>query len=115
MAWAPGQVKDAKPETDNNTRIYGVSIPGVIVYVPPKEKQAAAGGTCIIECMGGSYDHLTRLVGADNTVDIFAPRGITVVSLKYRLKPVSMEVEADAVTDGRRAIRFVRPRGGMGN
>jgi len=105
---APGQVLDAKPETDNNTRIYGVSIPGVIVYLPPKDKLAASGGACVIACMGGSYDHLTRLVGADNTVPLLVPKGIAVVSLKYRLKPVSKDVEADAVTDGRRAVRFVR-------
>ena len=105
---APGQVMNAKPETDNATRIYGVSIPGLIVYLPPKDKQAAAGGTCVIECMGGSYDHLTRLVGADNTVDALTPKGISIVSLKYRLKPISTDVEKDAVTDGKRAIRFVR-------
>src|SRR4051794_24622855 len=45
---APGQVMDAKPETDNNTRIYGVSIPGVIVYLPPKEKLTASSGACVI-------------------------------------------------------------------
>lgn len=105
---APGQVMDARPEVDNNTRVYTVSIPGAIVYLPPKEKLAASGGTCIIACMGGSYDHLTRLVGADNTVPIMVPKGIAVVSLKYRLKPISTDVEKDAVTDGKRAIRFVR-------
>ncbi len=105
---APGQVIGAKPEVDNNTRIYGVSIPGAIVYLPPKEKLAASGGTCVIACMGGSYDHLTRLAGADNTVEIFAPRGIAVVSLKYRLKPASTDVEKDAVADGKRVIRLVR-------
>ena len=106
---APGQVAGAKPERDDGTgRIYGVSIPGVLVYLPAKEKLPASGAACVIECMGGSYDHLTRLVGADNTVPVLVPKGIAVVSLKYRLKPVSTNVEQDAVTDGRRAIRFVR-------
>ncbi len=106
---APGQVLTAKPEVDDGTgRIRGVSIPGVLVYLPAKDKLAASGGTCVIECMGGSYDHLTRLVGANNTVSVMVPKGIAVVSLKYRLKPVSTDVEKDAVADGKRALRFVR-------
>jgi len=105
---APGQVAGAPPETNDGERVRSVSIPGVLVYLPAKEKLAASGGTCVIECMGGSYDHLTRLVGADNTVPILLPKGVAVVSLKYRLKPVSKDVEADAVADGKRAIRFVR-------
>jgi acetyl esterase/lipase len=106
---APGQEMDAAPEIDDGTgRIRNVTIPGVLVYLPPKEKLTASGGTCVIACMGGAYDHLTRLVGADNTVSVMVHRGIAVVSLKYRLKPASKDPEADAVADGQRAIRFVR-------
>jgi acetyl esterase/lipase len=106
---APGQVMNAAPETDDGTgRIRNVSIPGVLVYLPPMEKLTASGGACVISCMGGAYDHLTRLVGADNTVSVILPKGIAVVSLKYRLKPASRDPEADAVADGKRAIRFVR-------
>ncbi len=106
---APGQVMDARPEIDDGTgRIRNVTIPGVLVYLPPKEKLAASGGACVIACVGGAYDHLTRLVGADNTVSIMIPKGIAVVSLKYRLRPASKDPEADAVADGQRALRFVR-------
>jgi len=106
---APNAATNPRPERDDGTgRITDVNTPGLLVYLPPKDKLAAAGGTCIIECMGGSYTHLTRLVGADNTVPVFVPQGITVVSLKYRLKPPSTDPERDAVLDGRRAIRVVR-------
>jgi len=107
---APNQVASpAKAERDDGTaRIWDVNVPGIMVYRTPAEKAAAAGGTCIIACMGGSYTHLTRLVGADNTLPEFLPRGIMVVSLKYRLKTPSADPERDAVLDGQRAIRTVR-------
>lgn len=113
---APGQIMDAPPpapEADDGTgRIRNVSIPGILVYLPPTDKihdsTPPNGNPCIISCMGGSYDHLTRLVGADNTVSLLVPKGIAVVSLKYRLKPISKDVETDAVADGKRAVRFVR-------
>jgi acetyl esterase/lipase len=106
---APNTVNDAKPERDDGTgRIWDVNAPGMIVYLPPKDKAQAAGGTCIIACMGGSYTHLTRLVGADNTVEPLTSQGIAVVALKYRLKPPSIDPERDATLDAQRAIRLVR-------
>jgi acetyl esterase/lipase len=105
---APGQVKEAPPERFDGERLWEVSIPGAIVYLPPKEKLAASGGTCIIGCMGGGYSHLTRIVGADHTLESLAPKGIAIVSLKYRLTPPSKSPELDAVADGIRAVRLVR-------
>jgi acetyl esterase/lipase len=40
------------------------------------------------------------------------PRGVAVVSLKYRLKPASSDVERDANADAMRAIRILRARAG---
>jgi endo-1,4-beta-xylanase len=96
------------PERNDGERVWEVNVPGALVYLPSKEKLAASGGTCIIECMGGAYTHLTRLVGADNTVAPFTARGIAVVSLKYRVRTPATDVEPDAVLDGRRAIRLAR-------
>jgi acetyl esterase/lipase len=103
---APGQIDGAPPEWDDGTgRIRGTTEPGILVYLPPEGKR---NGIAIIACPGGGYEHLTRLVGADGVVETYCPQGVAVISLKYRLKPPSVDVAADALADGRRAIRLVR-------
>ena len=84
-----------------------VGIPGVLVYLP-STPAPATGRMALIACPGGGYKHLTRLVGADYAVDAFAPRNVAVISLKYRTRPPSLNVEADALADGERAVRLVR-------
>lgn len=42
------------------------------------------------------------------TVPFFVPRGAAVIVLKYRIRPPSKSVEADALEDARRAVRLVR-------
>jgi acetyl esterase/lipase len=105
---APNQVAATRPERNDGERVWEVNAPGMLVYLPDAEKLKATGGACIVYCPGGSYTHLTRLVGADHTVEAFVPKGIAVVSLKYRLTPPSKDPERDAVIDGRRALRLVR-------
>jgi endo-1,4-beta-xylanase len=103
---APGQIENAPPEWDDGTgRIRGTTEPGILVYLPPEGKR---NGVAIIACPGGSYEHLTKLVGADELVQTFCPQGVAVISLKYRLKPPSTDVAADALADGRRAVQLVR-------
>jgi endo-1,4-beta-xylanase len=105
----PGATPSATPERDDGTgRIQNVSIPGLIVYLPPADKRPATGCTAIVECMGGAFNHLTRLVGADDTVPILVPKGIAVISLKYRLTPATKNVAEDSLADGQRALRLVR-------
>jgi acetyl esterase/lipase len=106
----PGMVTGATPGADDGTgRFRNVGTPGALVYLPegaaPKE-----GRIALIVCPGGGYTHLTRLVGADGAVDAFLPKGVAVISLKYRTTPPSTSVDADALEDGKRAVRLVRHR-----
>lgn len=104
----PGMAPGAGPGADDGTgRFRNVGIPSLYVYLPPG---AAVGQhrIAIIACPGGGYTHETRLLGADGAVKTFVPRGVVVISLKYRLQPPSTDVEADALADGKRAVRLVR-------
>ena len=104
----PNLVEGAKPERDDPTgRIWNVSVPSMLVYLPARDQQFGHR-TAIIACPGGGYSHLTRLVGADGAVNTFLPHGIVVIALKYRLSPPSAHVEADALADAKRAVRLVR-------
>ena len=104
----PDTVSGAGPGADDGTgRFRNVGIPSMYVYLPKLPGQRR---TAIIACPGGSYTHLTRLLGADGAVNIFAPKNIVVISLKYRLQPplAASDVEAAAVADGQQAVRLVR-------
>jgi endo-1,4-beta-xylanase len=95
---------------DGTGRIFGVSIPAMLVYLPTDQPKPA-GRTAIIVCPGGGYSHLTRLVGADGMVNESLPRGVVIISLKYRLIPPAPNlptVAAEALLDGQRAVRLVR-------
>lgn len=95
---------------DGTGRIFGVSIPAMLVYLPT-QPAPPAGRTAIIVCPGGGYSHLTRLLGADGMVDASLPRGIVIISLKYRLLPPApnlQTVAAEALLDAQRAVRLVR-------
>lgn len=104
----PNPIANPGAERDDGTgRIWNVSVPGMLVYLPARD--ASFGHrTAIIECPGGGYTHLTRLAGADGAVAAFLPHDMVVISLKYRLSPPSAHVERDALADGQRAIRLVR-------
>ncbi|HVX85837.1 MAG TPA: alpha/beta hydrolase [Phycisphaerae bacterium] len=102
----PAQDKEWGTARDDGTsRIYDVNEPGMVVYLPPEGKRT---GVALIACPGGAYTHLTRVVGADGCVEAFVPQGVAVISLMYRLKPPSKDVEADALADGRQCVRIVR-------
>jgi acetyl esterase/lipase len=103
----PNAAKNPGPERDDGTgRIWNVSVPGMLVYLPKDDGKARH--MAIIFCPGGSYTHLTRLEGADGFVMEFLPRGVAVISLKYRLRPASKDVERDALDDAQQAIRLTR-------
>jgi acetyl esterase/lipase len=106
----PNFIPGAKPERDDGTgRIWNVSVPGILVYLPAG-KTMDERRTAIIVCPGGGYTHLTHLVGADGAALAFVPKDIVVISLKYRLSPPSPDavVERDALADVQRAIQLVR-------
>lgn len=104
----PGMVDGATPGADDGTgRWRNVGIPGLLLYQP--DGPAPEGGRpVLIACPGGGYTHLTRLVGADGAVEALLPKGFVVVALKYRTRGPSVDVEADALADGERAVRLVR-------
>jgi hypothetical protein len=77
------------PERDDGTRVWNVSVPAMLVYLPPQGDDHAAPRMAIVHCPAGGYTHLTRLAGADGFVDEFVPRGVAVIALKYRLRPAS--------------------------
>jgi hypothetical protein len=72
---APGLVTNARPETAVNERIKNVSIPQLLVYLPPKEK---SNGTSLIICAGGGYSHLAMCLHVENVVRMLNEQGITV-------------------------------------
>jgi acetyl esterase/lipase len=97
------------PERDDGTgRVWNVSVPAMLVYLPPQGDDHAAPRMAIVHCAAGGYTHLTRLAGADGFVDEFVRRGVAVIALKYRLRPASSDVERDARDDAQRAIQLVR-------
>jgi acetyl esterase/lipase len=103
----PGLVTNARPETFVNERFGSVSIPQLFVYLPPKER---SNGTSLIICAGGGYNILAMCIHVENVVRMLNDQGIAVFGLKYRTKYGRNDVEADALADGKRAVRLVRSR-----
>lgn len=103
----PGLVANAKPESFRNERYGNVSMPQLFVYLPPKEK---ANGTALIICAGGGYGHLAMCIHVENVVRLLNNQGIAVFGLKYRTAYGKNDVVADALADGKRAVRMVRSR-----
>jgi len=108
----PGLVTNARPETFVNERFGNVSVPQLFVYLPPKEK---SNGTSLIICAGGGYNHLAMCMHVENVVRMLNDQGISVFGLKYRTKYGTNDVVADALADGRRAVRLVRSRAAQWN
>ena len=103
----PNLILNAKPETLVNERYGNVSIPQLFVYLPPKAK---ANGTALIICAGGGYGHLAMCLHVENVVKVLNDRGIVVFGLKYRTRYGTNDVVADALADGKRAVKIVRSR-----
>ena len=104
---APGLVPGGKAETFVNERYVNVSVPQLFVYLPPRE---TANGTALVICAGGAYHHLSMCLHVDNVVRLLNDRGIAVFGLKYRTRYGTNDVMADALDDGKRAVRIVRSR-----
>ncbi len=104
---APGLVPGGKAETFVNERYGNVSAPQLFVYLPPKEK---ASGTALVIAAGGGYNHLAMCLHVENVVKLLNDQGIAVFGLKYRTRYGNNDVVADALADGKRAVRIVRSR-----
>ena len=103
----PNLVAGAGPETFEKERFGHVSIPKLMVYLPPKEK---ANGVSLIICAGGGYGHVAMCIHVENVVRMLNEQGITVFGLKYRTAYGKNDVVADALADGKRAVKLVRSR-----
>ncbi len=102
----PDMVQDAGPElVDERGSVQHVSVPAMAVYLPAAEQ---ATGQVVIVCPGGSYRQVGRFATGMGAVELFLPRGIAVVVLKYRTRPPSPDVRRDALADAKRAVRLVR-------
>jgi len=82
-----------------------VSIPEIAVHHPAPGHSSGLG---LLVCPGGSYTKVGTFSDGAGVVPKWVPAGATVVVLKYRTKPPSRHVEADALADARRALRLVR-------
>ena len=103
----PGLVPNGNAETFVNERYANVSVPQLFAYLPPEEK---ASGSALVICAGGGYAHLSMCLHVDNVVKLLHDEGIAVFGLKYRTRYGDNDVVADALADGKRAIRMVRSR-----
>ncbi len=90
-----------------NERYGNVSVPQLFVYLPPQEK---ASGTALVIAAGGGYSHLALCLHVENVVKLLNDQGIAVFGLKYRTRYGTNDVVADALADGKRAVRIVRSR-----
>lgn len=103
----PNLVAGGHAEFIENDRHKNVSRPQLFVYLPPKEKQC---GVSIIICAGGGYTRLSMGIHVENVVRLLHDQGIAVFGLKYRTQYGENDVVADALADGKRAVRLVRSR-----
>jgi acetyl esterase/lipase len=109
----PPQFAENSPpeEVTAEARIRMVSVPTIAVYLPPKDKQT---GMAVVVCAGGGYgghDWRTHVVYA---AQVFNPRGVAVVGLKYRTRPPhsldNAGIQRLTLLDAKRALRLVRHR-----
>ena len=103
---------NAPAETVEQTaHIRMVSTPTITLYVPPKEKNT---GLALIVCPGGGYGGLDWKTHVVYAAQVFNPRGVAVIGLKYRTRPpnvtINAYIQAIALLDAQRAVRVVRQR-----
>ena len=108
----PGLLANARPETFVKEGFGNVSVPQLLVYLPPQEKR---NGISLIICAGGGYSFVGMGAHVENVVRTLNDQGITVFGLKYRTNYGKNNVEADALADGKRAVRLVRSRAAQWN
>lgn len=103
---APNVPATPGAETDDgHGRAGNVSVPTLTVYLPDK---STSNGTAIIICPGGGYSRVGMEHHAHQVANYFVPKGFAVIGLKYRTRPPSKNIAADALADGQRAVRLVR-------
>ncbi|MEO6755324.1 MAG: alpha/beta hydrolase [Chthoniobacteraceae bacterium] len=109
----PQFLADAPAETFENGTFHGVTIPTITLFAPPAEKR---NGMAILVCAGGGYGGLAWTIHVEYAAQVFNPMGVTVIGLKYRLRPPhkldNAGIQALTLLDAKRAVRLVRHRAG---
>jgi acetyl esterase/lipase len=94
-----------------NARIRNVSVPTMSVYLPPADKRT---GMAVIVCAGGGYGGLDWRTHVVYAAEVFVPKGVAVIGLKYRTRPPHLgdnaSIQALTLLDAQRAVRLVRHR-----
>jgi len=108
----PRFLENAPAETmDDKKSVHNVTVPSITVYPAPVEKR---NGNALIICSGGGYGTLGWKNCVDNAVPVFHSLGVTVIGLKYRLRPPhrldNAGIQALTLLDAKRALRLVRHR-----
>jgi acetyl esterase/lipase len=91
--------------------VHNVTVPSITLFPAPTQKR---NGTAIIICSGGGYGALGWKTCVEYAVPVFNEMGVTVIGLKYRLRPPhkldNAGIQALALLDAKRAVRLVRHR-----
>jgi len=108
----PRFLTNAPPESVvENARIRNISVPTMSVYLPPKDKRT---GMAIIVCAGGGYGGLDWRTHVHYAAEVFVPKGVAVIGLKYRTRPPHLldnaGIQGLTLLDAQRAVRLVRQR-----
>jgi len=102
---APAEVQEERGT------IRHVTVPAITLFLPPQDKRA---GMAIIVCAGGGYGALDWKTHVEYAADVFNPKGVAIIGLKYRLRPPhkldNAGIQALALMDAKRAVRLVRHR-----
>ena len=105
---APGfENRKNEPELAKDWWVKNIHNPSLTVYLPPKEK---TNGIAVIICPGGGHSQLVITSEGQQAAEYFNSIGVTAFVLKYRLfrEENSPYKPANAIEDGRRAMRLVR-------
>jgi acetyl esterase/lipase len=113
--WAekPPQFLENAPAETVATKgtIRNVTVPSITPFPAPADKR---NGMAVIICAGGGYGALDWRTHVEYAAQVFNPLGVTVIGLKYRLRPPhkvdNPGIQALTLLDAKRAVRLVRHR-----
>lgn len=108
----PQFLENASAETtEGHGSIRNVTVPSLTPFLPPPDKRTAMA---IIVCAGGGYGALDWRTQVEYAAQVFNPKGVAVLGLKYRLRPPhkldNAGIQALTLLDAKRAVRLVRHR-----
>jgi acetyl esterase/lipase len=96
---------------DERGTIRNVTVPSLTLFLSPQDKRT---GMAIIVCAGGGYGALDWKTHVQYAADVFNPKGVAIIGLKYRLRPPhkldNAGIQALTLMDAKRAVRLVRHR-----